>query len=84
MVPSERRWATDGMRLARAVSTEEALRTAYSSSVRPPESINTTRAPARYWSSSAEDWAQLVVSGLLWLGVPLVWGVSRVLRAEVK
>jgi hypothetical protein len=36
------------------------------------------------WSSSAEDWAQLVVSGLLWLGVPLVWGVWRVLRAEVK
>jgi hypothetical protein len=36
------------------------------------------------WSTSAEDWAQLVVSGLLWLGVPLVWGVWRVLRAEVK
>lgn len=36
------------------------------------------------WSTSGEDWAQLVVSGLLWLGVPLVLGVRRVLRAEVK
>ncbi len=36
------------------------------------------------WSSSAEDWAQLVVSGLLWLGVPLVLGIARILRAEVK
>jgi ABC-2 type transport system permease protein len=36
------------------------------------------------WSTSAEDWAQLVVSGLVWLGLPLVIGVRRVLRAEVK
>jgi ABC-type transport system involved in multi-copper enzyme maturation permease subunit len=36
------------------------------------------------WSSDAEDWAQLVVSALLWLGVPLVVGIRRVLRAEVK
>ena len=36
------------------------------------------------WSSSAEDWAQLVVSGLLWLGVPLFLGTARILRAEVK
>ena len=36
------------------------------------------------WSDSAEEWGQLAVSGFLWLGVPLVWGVWRVLRAEVK
>lgn len=36
------------------------------------------------WSSSGEDWAQLVVSGLLWLGFPLAVGTWRVLRAEVK
>lgn len=33
---------------------------------------------------SAEQWGHLVVSGGLWLGVPLVLGVLRVLRAEVK
>ena len=36
------------------------------------------------WSSSGEDWAQLVVSGILWLGLPLAIGTWRVLRAEVK
>lgn len=36
------------------------------------------------WSTSAEDWAQLVVSALVWLGLPLGFGIWRVLRAEVK
>ena len=35
-------------------------------------------------SMSAEDWAHLAVSGLLWLVLPLAVGVWRVLRAEVK
>jgi ABC-2 type transport system permease protein len=35
-------------------------------------------------SVSGKDWAYLVVSGLLWLVLPLVVGVWRVLRAEVK
>jgi ABC-2 type transport system permease protein len=35
-------------------------------------------------SGTAEEWAQLVVSGILWLGVPLAIGIWRVLRAEVK
>ncbi|GAB3658754.1 hypothetical protein GCM10027596_15420 [Nocardioides korecus] len=35
-------------------------------------------------SMSGEGWAHLVVSGLLWLGVPLALGLWRVLRAEVK
>ena len=36
------------------------------------------------WSSSGEDWAQLIVSGIVWLGLPLGFGLWRVLRAEVK
>jgi ABC-2 type transport system permease protein len=36
------------------------------------------------WSSSGEDWAQLVVSGFVWLVLPLAIGIRRVLRAEVK
>lgn len=36
------------------------------------------------WSSSGEDWAQLVVSGFIWLVLPLAIGIRRVLRAEVK
>ncbi len=35
-------------------------------------------------SVSGKEWAQLLVSGLLWLVLPLVIGVWRVLRAEVK
>ena len=33
---------------------------------------------------SGKEWAQLAVSGLIWLGLPLAIGVWRVLRAEVK
>ncbi|MBZ5737422.1 ABC transporter permease [Nocardioides mangrovi] len=36
------------------------------------------------WSSSGKDWAELVVSGILWLVVPLTFGIWRILRAEVK
>lgn len=36
------------------------------------------------WSESVQDWAQLAISGGLWLGIPLAWGIWRVLRAEVK
>ncbi|MCW2818645.1 MAG: hypothetical protein JWR42_1432 [Marmoricola sp.] len=35
-------------------------------------------------SMSGDGWAHLLVSGLLWLGVPLTLGLWRVLRAEVK
>ena len=35
-------------------------------------------------SGTAEEWTQLVVSGIVWLGLPLGFGVWRVLRAEVK
>ncbi len=33
---------------------------------------------------TGEEWAHLVVSGLLWLGIPLALGLRRILRAEVK
>ena len=33
---------------------------------------------------TGEDWAQFAVSGVIWLVLPLVIGVWRVLRAEVK
>lgn len=33
---------------------------------------------------TGEDWAHLVTSGLLWLVLPLAFGIWRVLRAEVK
>jgi hypothetical protein len=34
--------------------------------------------------SGGEEWAHLIVSGLLWLGVPMAVGLWRILRAEVK
>lgn len=35
-------------------------------------------------SMTSQDWAHFAVSGLLWLVLPLVIGIWRVLRAEVK
>lgn len=35
------------------------------------------------WASTG-DWARLVVSGLIWIGIPLTLGIVRILRAEVK
>ncbi|MFT4083063.1 MAG: ABC transporter permease [Nocardioides sp.] len=36
------------------------------------------------WSFEGDDVAQLIVSGLIWLGIPLFFGLRRILRAEVK
>jgi ABC-2 type transport system permease protein len=33
---------------------------------------------------SGSEWGHLIVSGLIWLVLPLVLGIMRVLRAEVK
>jgi len=52
-IPS-RRCAIDGLRRARASSTEEARLIAKSSSAEPPESINTTSVPAMYWPSQSD------------------------------
>jgi ABC-2 type transport system permease protein len=34
--------------------------------------------------SGAEAWSHLIVSGFLWLGLPIGFGLWRILRAEVK
>ncbi len=33
---------------------------------------------------TGKDWAQLLVTGIIWLGIPFFFGVWRILRAEVK
>lgn len=41
--------------------------------------------PLGTWSlDSGEEWAKLLVSGLLWIALPLTLGITRILRAEVK
>jgi ABC-2 type transport system permease protein len=35
-------------------------------------------------SMTGKDWAQLLVTGIIWLGIPFFFGVWRILRAEVK
>lgn len=44
-----------------------------------------TNAPfqSEQWASGGE-WAKLVVSGIVWIGIPLFFGVLRILRGEVK
>ncbi|GAA4117177.1 hypothetical protein GCM10022215_17520 [Nocardioides fonticola] len=34
--------------------------------------------------NTGSEWAQLLVSGAIWLGIPLVLGLRRILSAEVK
>ena len=34
--------------------------------------------------STGEEWGKIIVSGLLWIVLPLVAGIYRILRAEVK
>lgn len=46
--------------------------------------FNAAQQPLIDGGVSGKDWAHLVVSGLLWLVLPLVVGLWRVLRAEVK
>jgi ABC-2 type transport system permease protein len=40
--------------------------------------------PVMDLSVHGDEWGHLIVSGLLWLGLPLAIGLRRVLRAEVK
>ena len=40
--------------------------------------------PVQDLSVNGDEWGHLIVSGLLWLGLPLAIGLWRVLRAEVK
>jgi ABC-type transport system involved in multi-copper enzyme maturation permease subunit len=34
--------------------------------------------------STGEEWGKILVSGLIWIGIPLGFGIWRILRAEVK
>jgi ABC-2 type transport system permease protein len=36
------------------------------------------------WDMSGSDWGHLLVSGFIWLGIPLIVGLDRILKAEVK
>jgi ABC-2 type transport system permease protein len=46
--------------------------------------FQSAQGPLYDMSLSRSEWAHLVVSGFIWLVVPLVIGIWRVLRAEVK
>jgi ABC-2 type transport system permease protein len=37
-----------------------------------------------FWNMSGSDWGKLIVSGLIWFGLPLALGIRRIMRAEVK
>jgi ABC-2 type transport system permease protein len=52
--------------------------------LRPWIDFNNAQNPIIEADVSGKEWAQLLVSGLIWLGLPLMIGVWRVLRAEVK
>jgi hypothetical protein len=53
-------------------------------SLRPWIDFNYSQGPLIDATMTGEDWAHFAVSGVIWLVVPLLIGVSRVLRAEVK
>jgi ABC-type transport system involved in multi-copper enzyme maturation permease subunit len=53
-------------------------------SLRPWIDFSAAQSPLIEGSVTGKEWAYLAVSGLIWLGVPLVVGITRVLRAEVK
>lgn len=52
--------------------------------LRPWTDFAASREGLLTWSLEGEEWAHLATSGGLWLLLPLVLGVVRVLRAEVK
>lgn len=52
--------------------------------IRPWIDFNYAQGPLVDATMTGQDWAHFAVSGFLWLVLPLVIGVWRVLRAEVK
>ncbi len=46
--------------------------------------FNFAQTPIQNADVSGKEWAQLLVSGIIWLVIPLAAGAWRVLRAEVK
>ena len=53
-------------------------------SLRPWIDFNFAQAPLGDGTMAGKDWAQLVTSGLIWLVLPLLIGLWRIVRAEVK
>lgn len=53
-------------------------------SIRPWIDFTQAQTPLFDAKMHGEDWAHLLVSGLIWLGIPLALGLWRILRAEVK
>jgi len=53
-------------------------------SVRPWIDFQSAQGPLGDASMSGSDWGHLLVSGLIWLVLPLVIGLARIMRAEVK
>ena len=52
--------------------------------IRPWIDFNTAQTPLVEGQLDGEAWAHLIVSGLIWLVLPLALGTWRMLRAEVK
>jgi len=52
--------------------------------VRPWLDFQSAQSPLGDASMHGDDWGHLLVSGLIWLVLPLVIGVVRIMRAEVK
>jgi ABC-2 type transport system permease protein len=53
-------------------------------SLRPWIDFNFAQSPLLDGSIAGREWAHLAVSGLIWLGLPLAFGIWRIRRAEVK
>ena len=52
--------------------------------IQPWIDLNYTQGTLFSGVPSAQEWAQLGTSGLLWLAVPLAIGLRLVMRSEVK
>jgi hypothetical protein len=52
--------------------------------IRPWIDFNFAQTPLTEYDVSGKEWGQLLTSGLIWLVLPLLIGMWRVLRAEVK
>ena len=61
-------------------------RSGWFADVAPWIDFNTAQAPlfTGDFRLNGEEWAQLAVTGTIWLVIPLALGIVRLLRSEVK
>ena len=54
--------------------------------IAPWVEFNTAQTPliTGDYQATGEEWAQIAVSGTIWLVIPLAFGIWRIMRAEVK